>query len=86
MAVQHQPAVHHPEPPSGFLRRWVFSTDHKVIGIQYWGLAILAVIVGMTLSYSLSPWSPQGVQRKAGPAGPAPRDSPQAQLSLRGTP
>jgi len=50
MAVQHQPAVHHPEPPSGFLRRWVFSTDHKVIGIQYWGLAILAVLVGMTLS------------------------------------
>ena len=50
MAVQHQPAVHHPEPPSSFLRRWVFSTDHKVIGIQYWGLAILAVIVGMTLS------------------------------------
>ena len=41
---------HPPAPPSGFMRRWVFSTDHKVIGIQYWGLALVAVFVGMTLS------------------------------------
>jgi cytochrome c oxidase subunit 1 len=51
MAVQHElHATHHPEPPRDFIRRYIFSTDHKIIGIQYWLLAILAVLVGMTLS------------------------------------
>jgi cytochrome c oxidase subunit 1 len=36
--------------PHGFVRRYVFSLDHKVIGIQYWWLALVAVFVGMTLS------------------------------------
>jgi len=40
--------VHH--PPSGFIRKYIFSLDHKVIGIQYWLLAIFSVFVGMTLS------------------------------------
>ena len=39
------------EPPAGFLRRYVFSTDHKIIGKQYYGLALLAVLVGMVLSW-----------------------------------
>ena len=39
----------HAAPP-GFIRRYIFSTDHKVIGIQYLLLAQLAVIVGMLLS------------------------------------
>ena len=25
----------HHQPPSGFIRKYVFSIDHKVIGIQY---------------------------------------------------
>jgi cytochrome c oxidase subunit I len=25
----------HHEPPTGFIRKYVFSIDHKVIGIQY---------------------------------------------------
>jgi cytochrome c oxidase subunit I len=33
-----------------FLRRYVFSTDHKIIGIQYWLLALVAVFIGMGLS------------------------------------
>jgi len=33
-----------------FLRRYVFSTDHKIIGLQYFFLALLAVTVGMILS------------------------------------
>ncbi len=37
-------------PPSGFIRKWVFSTDHKVIGKQYWSLALFSVFVGMALS------------------------------------
>src|SRR5262245_36933480 len=43
-------AVHHHEAPTGFIRRYVFSTDHKVIGIQYWWLALVAVFVGIVLS------------------------------------
>jgi len=37
-------------PPKGFLRRYVFSTDHKVIGLQYIGLSIFAAFVGIALS------------------------------------
>ena len=33
-----------------FLRRWVFSTDHKVIGLQYFFLALAAVTIGIILS------------------------------------
>jgi cytochrome c oxidase subunit I len=36
--------------PQGFIRKWVFSLDHKVIGLQYYFLALLAVTVGMFLS------------------------------------
>jgi cytochrome c oxidase subunit 1 len=44
-------AVHHHEPPRGFIRKYVFSLDHKVIGKQYYGLALLAVILGLILSW-----------------------------------
>jgi cytochrome c oxidase subunit 1 len=43
-------AVHVHEAPKGFIRRYIFSLDHKVIGIQYWWLALVAVFVGMFLS------------------------------------
>jgi cytochrome c oxidase subunit 1 len=36
--------------PQGFIRKWVFSLDHKVIGLQYFFLALTAVFVGMFLS------------------------------------
>ena len=39
------------EAPQGFLRRHVFSLDHKVIGKQYLGLALVAVLTGMVLSW-----------------------------------
>jgi cytochrome c oxidase subunit 1 len=42
-------ATHH-EAPTSFIRKYVFSTDHKVIGIQYYFLALFSVLVGMTLS------------------------------------
>src|SRR5258708_15228947 len=35
--------------PQGFIRKWVFSLDHKVIGLQYYFLALAAVFVGMFL-------------------------------------
>ena len=38
------------QPPSGFIRKYVFSIDHKVIGIQYLCLALFSVFLGMGLS------------------------------------
>src|SRR5919202_430235 len=43
-------AVHRHEPPKSFIRKYIFSLDHKVIGVQYLMLALAAVLVGMTLS------------------------------------
>src|SRR5918911_4414440 len=43
-------AVHRHEPPKSFIRKYIFSLDHKVIGTQYLMLALAAVLVGMTLS------------------------------------
>src|SRR6476646_10938925 len=43
-------AIHAPAAPSGFIRKYVFSLDHKVIGLQYYYLALRAVFVGMFLS------------------------------------
>ena len=43
-------AAEHHAPPKGFIRKWVFSKDHKVIGIQYYFLALFSVFVGMGLS------------------------------------
>ena len=39
--------AHHDEP--GFWRKYVFSTDHKVIGMQYGFTALLFLIVGFVL-------------------------------------
>jgi cytochrome c oxidase subunit 1 len=44
-------ATHHHAPPQTFLRKYVFSLDHKVIGKQYLGLALVAVCTGMFLSW-----------------------------------
>jgi cytochrome c oxidase subunit I len=43
--------VAHHAPPTSFIRKHVFSLDHKVIGKQYYGLALLAAIIGMFLSW-----------------------------------
>src|SRR5215813_15139699 len=43
-------AVHAHHPPTSFIRKYIFSLDHKVIGIQYITLALAAVLVGMTMS------------------------------------
>jgi len=43
-------AAHH-APPTSFIRKHVFSLDHKVIGKQYYGLALAAALVGMFLSW-----------------------------------
>ena len=48
MATTH--TIHAHAAPQGFIRRYVFSLDHKVIGLQYYFLALSAVFVGMFLS------------------------------------
>jgi cytochrome c oxidase subunit 1 len=40
--------AHH--APTGFVRKYVFSIDHKVIGIQYLLLALFSVVMGMAMS------------------------------------
>jgi cytochrome c oxidase subunit I len=44
------PGVHEHAAPQGFIRKYIFSLDHKVIGLQYYFLALAAVFVGMFLS------------------------------------
>jgi cytochrome c oxidase subunit 1 len=43
--------VQHHAPPTSFIRKHVFSLDHKVIGKQYYALALIAALVGMALSW-----------------------------------
>jgi len=50
----HDTAAHvvqHHAPPTGFFRKHVFSLDHKVIGKQYYALALVAALCGMGLSW-----------------------------------
>src|ERR1700716_3858003 len=42
--------AHAHQGPQGFIRKYIFSLDHKVIGLQYFFLALTAVFVGMFLS------------------------------------
>jgi len=44
------PVAHAHHAPQGFIRKWVFSLDHKVIGIQYYFLGLFSVLIGLTLS------------------------------------
>jgi cytochrome c oxidase subunit I len=44
------PAAHVHAAPQGFIRKYIFSLDHKIIGLQYYFLALAAVFVGMFLS------------------------------------
>src|SRR5438045_9714953 len=50
MAEATHAEVHRHPAPTGFIRKYIFSLDHKVIGIQYIILALTAVLVGMIMS------------------------------------
>src|SRR5215469_14255161 len=47
-SVQH--AAHAHAAPTGFIRKYIFSLDHKVIGLQYYFLALASVFTGLLLS------------------------------------
>jgi cytochrome c oxidase subunit 1 len=46
-------AVHHHAPPTSFIWKHVFSLDHKVIGKQYYAMALVAALCGMALSWMM---------------------------------
>jgi cytochrome c oxidase subunit 1 len=48
MSSSLEHTAHH--APTGFIRKYVFSLDHKVIGIQYYFLALFSVFIGIFLS------------------------------------
>jgi cytochrome c oxidase subunit 1 len=48
MASTH--VVHTHAAPQDFIRKYIFSLDHKIIGLQYYFLALIAVFTGMFLS------------------------------------
>jgi cytochrome c oxidase subunit I len=50
-AVGHAPAhaAHAHEEP-GFIRTYVFSTDHKMIGKQFLGMGLTMLVVGGILA------------------------------------
>jgi cytochrome c oxidase subunit I len=48
-----QAAHAHHTPPQGFIRKHIFSLDHKVIGKQYYFLSLAAVVIGMVLSWMM---------------------------------
>src|SRR3989475_9007591 len=50
MATHDIAAAHAHHAPTGFIRKYIFSLDHKVIGLQYFFLALTAVFVGLGLS------------------------------------
>src|SRR5882762_7598267 len=49
--VNYDSGANHPETPQpGFLSRYVFSTNHKTIGLNYLWLALFSVFLGMAMS------------------------------------
>src|SRR5262245_5742144 len=50
MSTHPHAAAHAHHPPESFILRWIFSKDHKVIGIQYYLLAMVSVFGGLIMS------------------------------------
>src|SRR5437588_5301245 len=44
----HEAEAHHPE--MGFLRKYIFSTDHKIIGIQFLFSTLIFLLIGGSLA------------------------------------
>src|SRR5215468_11202623 len=46
--LEHAAQVHKHDP--GFIRKYIFSTDHKIVGLQYFFTAFMMAVVGGLLS------------------------------------
>jgi cytochrome c oxidase subunit 1 len=82
-----QAAQHH-APPTSFIQKHIFSLDHKVIGKQYYALALVAVLTGMVLSWLMRihlGWNNAaipGLQFLSANGAPAGKITPEYYLSL----
>src|SRR5207247_9783213 len=52
----------HAKPSKSFVARWIFSTDHKVIGLQYLFTSLSMMVVGALMSLAIRwqlawPWT-----------------------------
>src|SRR2546428_1315873 len=85
MAVAHE-AVHE-EHKLGFIQRYIFSQDHKIIGIQYMMTSLfmaavgggLAMLIRMELGWPGGHW---GVARWLFPGGVRPPGVPEPRFYL----
>ena len=50
MSDTHSAVAHAHQAPTGFISKYIFSLDHKVIGKQYYFLALFSVFIGIILS------------------------------------
>jgi cytochrome c oxidase subunit 1 len=50
MSVSHPHAEAHAHPELGFLRKYIFSDDHKIIGIQFLFSGLIFFLIGGTLA------------------------------------
>jgi cytochrome c oxidase subunit 1 len=50
MSVSHSHTVTHVHPELGFLRKYIFSEDHKIIGIQFLFTGLIFLFIGGTLA------------------------------------
>ena len=65
-----RPRPHATRTPTNFLTRYVFSTDHKVIGIQFLFSGLIFFVLGgllaMAVRWQLAwPWSPMPILSQA---------------------
>ncbi|HWC16654.1 MAG TPA: cbb3-type cytochrome c oxidase subunit I [Terriglobales bacterium] len=79
---------------SVFMRKYVFSTDHKTIGIQYFFLSLFAVFLGMALSWvmrihlawgGVRVWGLQFLSQNGAPGGYVTPEYYLSLLTLHGT-
>ena len=47
------------------MRRYLFTTDHKIVGLQYFWLSLIAALIGVTLSLLMR--IPPGESRREAP-------------------
>ena len=50
MSSHHPTAAAHPHPELSFVRKYIFSTDHKMIGVQFLFSTLIFLVLGGSLA------------------------------------
>src|SRR3954451_6889465 len=50
MSAGHSPETAHAHPELSFVRKYIFSTDHKIIGIQFLFSTLILLLIGGPLA------------------------------------